>query len=209
MKDMFKVKVRNIVVGDVMTNCYICSNIKTNESVIIDPGDDAKAIITLIDSLGCRPAAIFLTHGHFDHILAVRELKEHYPVKVYAYKDESELLQSESMNLSIYHGSSVRVVPDILLNDGEYITAAAIEFKVIHTPGHTSGSCCYLVESEKILFSGDTMFYRSHGRTDFVTGSESRIIRSIKEKLLTLDGDTVVYPGHDISTTIGDERLMY
>lgn len=206
---MSDVTVKNVVVGEVMTNCYICKNNKTGGAIIVDPGAQGDTIISLVDNMGCVPEAVFLTHGHFDHILAADYIRTYYGIKIYAYEVEKELLESEIMNLSVYHGCSLRLSPDITVSDGEHISAAGLQFKVIHTPGHTSGSCCYLVEDEKILFSGDTMFRHSHGRTDFVTGSYSSIIHSITGKLLTLDADTVVYPGHDESTTVAEERLMY
>ncbi len=206
---MSNIIIKQTVVGEVMTNCYLCGNAETKETVIFDPGDNADRIISLIEKSGLKPIAVFLTHGHFDHILAADELREHYGIEIYAYETEKKLLSEPAMNLSFYHGKPLGLKPDIFVKDGEHIKKAGMDFRVIYTPGHTSGSCCYLLEDEKILFSGDTMFYESYGRTDFVTGSQSAIIHSIKEKLLALDDDTVVYPGHDISTTIGNERLMY
>lgn len=200
--------IKRIVVGPVRTNCYIVYKKGSSEAVIIDPGDEAFEIERQLTGLNLKPTAILLTHGHFDHIGAVPVLKSHYGIPVYAYRSEKEILTTD-MNLGRMMGESLYVDADVYLTDGFILNEAGIKFKVIHTPGHTVGSCCYLMEDEKVLFSGDTLFYHSHGRTDFPTGSQSAIIRSIVDKLLVLDDDIAVYPGHEEDTTIGSERMLY
>lgn len=200
--------IKRIVVGPVRTNCYIVNKKGSSAAVIIDPGDEAFEIERRLTELKLVPEAILLTHGHFDHIGAVSTLKAHFGIKVYAYESEKEILTTE-MNLGRMVGESLCVDADVYLADGFILNVAGINFKLIHTPGHTIGSCCYLVEDEKVLFSGDTMFYHSHGRTDFPTGSQSAIIRSIIDKLLVLDDDITVYPGHEEETTISSERMLY
>ena len=202
-------EIKRLTVGPVMTNCYIVNLKGTEEAVIVDPGDEAYKIELKLTEWKLKPVAILLTHGHFDHIRAVGKLKERYSVKVYALDKEKEILNSE-LNLSRAFGfEMINIDADVYLTDNQVINVAGIDFKVIHTPGHTVGSCCYYVESEKVLFSGDTLFFHSHGRTDFPTGSQSAIIRSITGRLLILEEDTLVYQGHEEETTIGSERMLY
>ena len=200
--------IKRMVVGPFRTNCYIVNKKESSEAVIIDPGDEAFEIERQLTELKLIPVAILLTHGHFDHIGAASVLKSHFGIKIYAYRSEKEIHTSD-MNLGRMMGEGMHIDADEYLTDGFIINVAGIKFKLIHTPGHTVGSCCYLVEDKKVLFSGDTMFYHSHGRTDFPTGSQSAIIRSIVDKLLVLDDDVAVYPGHEEDTTIGSERRLY
>jgi len=143
-----------------------------------------------------------------DHIGAVDYLREVYNIKVYAYEDEKEVLETD-YNLGTMFGYPVTCKADVFFKDEEILKPAGMDIKVIHTPGHTKGSCCFYMESEKTLFSGDTLFCGSYGRTDFPTGSQSDIIRSITGRLLILDKDTKVYPGHEEETTIGSEIRYY
>lgn len=202
-------EIRTLVLSGFQTNCFIVYNDETKEAIIIDPASSPERVVDKIVSFGCIPKAILLTHGHGDHIGAVEELKNKYKIKVYVHKDEKETLENPEINLSYMMGENISFSPDILLEDGETINIAGFKIKVIHTPGHTKGSCCYLFEEYGVLFSGDTLFYGSYGRTDFPTGSQSQLMRSIKEKLLILDPTTVVYSGHGSETTIGDEVKWY
>ena len=197
-----------MTVGEIRTNCYIVSKRDSKEAVIIDPGAEGKAIENRISAYGLKPAAILLTHGHMDHIGAVDYLREVYNIKVYAYEDEKEVLETD-YNLGTMFGYPVTCKADVFFKDEEILKPAGMDIKVIHTPGHTKGSCCFYMESEKTLFSGDTLFCGSYGRTDFPTGSQSDIIRSITGRLLILDKDTKVYPGHEEETTIGSEIRYY
>ena len=203
------VNVKKMIVGPVQTNCYLVCPKERSEAVIIDPGDDAFRIEMKLKEAGLVPKAILLTHGHFDHIGAVVSLKERFNIEIYAFCEEKQILSTDMNLAGMIGGERLHLEADHYLKDGELLQIAGMEFKVIHTPGHTIGSCCYLMEREKILFSGDTLFYHSHGRTDFPTGSQSAIIRSIVDKLMVLDEDTVVYPGHECDTTIGSEKMIY
>ena len=198
--------IRSLTVGIVATNCYLVWNKATGEGVLIDPGDEAERICSAIAEERVKLKAILLTHGHFDHILVAEELKEKYDVPLYASKDEKEMLGSSRWNLS-GREEGIEITDYIPLEDGESIELLGKEWKVISTPGHTKGSVCYFVPGDiPYLFSGDTLFYESYGRTDLYGGSEEAIKKSIKEKLFTLPDETLVYPGHEEATTIANEK---
>ena len=198
--------IRSLTVGIVATNCYLVWNKATREGVLIDPGDEAERICSAIAEERVNLKAILLTHGHFDHILVVEELKEKYDVPLYASKEEKEMLGSSRWNLS-GREEGIEITDYIPLEDGESIELLGKEWKVISTPGHTKGSVCYFVPGDiPYLFSGDTLFYESYGRTDLYGGSEEAIKKSIKEKLFTLPDETLVYPGHEEATTIANEK---
>lgn len=200
-------KIETMVLGDVRTNCYLLINEETKEALVVDPADRADVIVRKLIDEGLTLKAILLTHGHGDHILAVGALKKQFGVKVYAAKAEEALLSDTAQNLSkALFGIEVTVKPDVLLEDGQEFEAAGICLRMLHTPGHTPGGCCYYQAEEKILFSGDTLFCGSIGRTDFPGGSLSQLVRSVKEKLLVLPEDVKVYPGHEEMTTIGHEK---
>lgn len=200
-------KIEAMVLGDVRTNCYLLINEETKEALVVDPADRADVIVRKLIDEGLTLKAILLTHGHGDHILAAGDLKKQFGVKVYAAKEEEALLSDAAQNLSkALFGIAVTVKPDILLGDGQEFEAAGIRLRMLHTPGHTPGGCCYYQEEEKVLFSGDTLFCGSIGRTDFPGGSLSELVRSVKEKLLVLPEDVKVYPGHEEMTTIGHEK---
>lgn len=203
--------IKKLVLSICGTNCYILHNGETREGMIIDPAAGPKIIDDAVKMLGITIKGIFLTHGHFDHIGAAEELKKLYGVKVYAHEQEVELARNGMLNLSATFGTGDSASVDVPLKDGQMLEQCGFKIKVIHTPGHTEGSCCYLIDdgSKTRLFSGDTLFYQSHGRTDFPTGSERKIFDSIIDKLLVLDGDLAVYPGHGERTTIDDEKKWY
>lgn len=206
---MAEIEIRNILVSECYTNCYLCKNKETGEGFIVDPGGNELKISTNISKMEMKPVAIILTHGHFDHIEAVNALRERYGIKVYASKEEEKLLSDNRMNLSSYFGEALSVKADEYIEDGEELTIAGINMKFILTPGHTPGSGCYYLEDKDILFSGDTLFEASRGRTDFPGGSEAAILKSIRERLLVLPADVTVFPGHNDSTTIGSEKVYY
>ena len=153
-----------------------------------------------------KPVAILLTHGHFDHITAVEAVKEKYHIPVYACRQEEEMLREPVMNMTCHYEKSCSIVPDVFLDDLDVFRTAGFSIQIIHTPGHTKGSCCYYLKDEGVLFSGDTLFCGSGGRTDFPGGSASDIVRSLHKLLDSLPEETEVYPGHDVSTTIGYEK---
>ncbi|WP_313128436.1 MBL fold metallo-hydrolase [Anaerocolumna sp.] len=199
-------KIKTYVLGPVMTNCYFAINEDTKETIIIDPADKAEVLIQNINREGLKPVAIFLTHGHFDHILAVSEIVERFQIPIYASEEEKELLETPSMNLSVSLGKNIALTPTDLLNDKDVIKLAGAEITVIHTPGHTSGGVCYLFKENKFLFSGDTLFEGTVGRADLPTGNLNTLLDSLNRKLMTLPDDITVFPGHGESTTIGHER---
>lgn len=203
---MSKLRVEHMVLGQVATNCYLAMNEESKELIVVDPADRADRIVSKIDDMGGKPVAILLTHGHFDHIGAAEALKERYGISIYAMKDEAEVLASTDLNLSGMFGYPLTVTADELLGDGQELTLAGRTVKVFHTPGHTRGGGCYYFPEDEILFSGDTLFAQSVGRSDFPTGSASTLVRSVREKLFSLPDETRVYPGHNEETTIGYEK---
>lgn len=199
-------RLKAVVVGMVSTNCYIAANNETNEIIIIDPGDNAEVINENVQSMHGQVRGIILTHGHFDHIMAVNELAAQYHVKVYAHSIEKELLADPGLNCSQDIRRPYMVDLQETLEDNMTFTLAGFRIKVLHTPGHTEGSVCYLFEEEGMLFSGDTIFMESVGRTDLPTGNERKLLDSIQTKLMELGDDIKVFPGHGPSTSIGYEK---
>lgn len=199
-------KILSKVLGSVSTNCYIIKNEKTNEAVIIDPASDEQEIREMMMEHDCKPVAILLTHGHFDHILAADDLRKRFQIPVIANKMEDQVLQDRNTNLSTWYNLDIVLKADQFVDDLECLDLAGFKIQAIHTPGHTIGSSCYYFPEEKELFSGDTLFTESVGRTDFPTGSSSAIVHSVKEKLMLLPDETQVHPGHGPSTTIRNEK---
>lgn len=200
-------EVLRYIVGPVCTNCYLLVNHKTGELLVVDPGDQAQLIEKQIEKTGAKPVAILLTHGHFDHAGAAEELADKYQISIYAHEAERETLDDPGLNLCGMIGEHKVYHADIFVKDEEVLNLAGFSIRVFFTPGHTIGGCCYYIADEKILFSGDTLFQESVGRTDFPRGSASDLIRAIREKLMPLPDDVTVYTGHDESTLIGYERM--
>lgn len=200
-------EVLRYIVGPVCTNCYLLVNHKTGELLVVDPGDQAQLIEKQIEKTGAKPVAILLTHGHFDHAGAAEELADKYQISIYAHEAEKETLEDPGLNLCGMIGEHKVYHADIFVKDEEVLNFAGFSIRVFFTPGHTIGGCCYYIADEKILFSGDTLFQESVGRTDFPRGSASDLIRAIREKLMPLPDDVTVYTGHDESTLIGYERM--
>lgn len=203
---MADIRIGRMVLGSCQTNCYFIYEAESKKAVVVDPADNGAQIYSALQRNGFNIEAILLTHGHFDHIWGSKELRELSGAKIYALDEEKVLCENSRNNVSEYAGRAYTVVPDEYVRDGAELVFDGITFKVIATPGHTIGSCCYYIEEAGMLISGDTLFLESTGRTDFPTGSMSSIVRSIREKLFVLPEDTKVYPGHMDSTTIGHEK---
>ncbi len=194
------------MLGVIGTNVYFLINREEKACVVIDPADDAAAIRDHIRREGLDLPAILLTHGHFDHALAAEELSSLTGAPVLAAAAEAPLLDDPHQNCSDMMAAPMRLVPDRLLAEGEELDLAGFRIRVILTPGHTRGSCCYYLPDEGILFSGDCLFHTSYGRTDLPTGDDEAIVRSVRRLLRELPEDTQVYPGHMSPTTIGFEK---
>jgi len=195
-----------VTVGPFEVNCYILAEAAASPAVIIDPGADEKKIRQVLVKHKLKPDIVINTHGHFDHI----GCDDKFGVPIYIHPDDEALLKDTSLNLSdfLFNSYAVGEVTIKTVKDGEVIESGGIRLEVIATPGHTRGGICLLLlkPQNKILFSGDTLFYQGVGRTDFPGASTSDLARSIKEKLFKLAEDTVVYPGHGPSSTIGEEK---
>lgn len=183
---MSNLKLETYVVGMVQTNCYIVANEQTGECLIIDPGASGEKLAEKIRSAGYRAVAILLTHGHFDHVGAARTLARIFDIPIYAHEAEKSTLKYPEKNVSWMVGVQESYDADLFLKDNEELQLAGFTIRVLHTPGHTEGGCCYYLPEEKVLFSGDTLFAQSVGRTDLPGGSMSQIVRSVREKLLPL-----------------------
>ncbi len=199
-------KIDSLILGMVSTNCYIVSDEITKEAIVIDPADQADKIIEFLEHEQLSLQAILLTHGHFDHIMGVEELKKHFGVKVYASMAEEKLLLNPGWNCSIQIAKNVSIIADEWVEEGNQLVFGPLHLKVIETPGHTRGSICYYFESEHVLFSGDTLFLESVGRCDLPTGNAQRLVESVVNKLMILPDETIVYPGHGKETSIGYEK---
>lgn len=199
-------KIEHFIVGVVGTNCYFAVNEETKECLVIDPGDYAKMLAGKITEAGYKPVAILLTHGHFDHIMGVEGLRTQFDLPVYVHEDDAQMMEVPRLNACAMIGANVSVKADHTVKDGDILNLAGMEIHVLHTPGHTPGGVCYYFPKEEVLFSGDTLFCESVGRTDLPGGSMSALVRSIKEKVLKLPDLTIVYTGHGEPTKIGEEK---
>jgi hydroxyacylglutathione hydrolase len=194
------------VVGPLACNCYIVGDPDTKEAIVIDPGGDASEIINLLAERGLSVRAVVATHAHFDHILAAAEVRDHTGAPFYLHDDDRVLLDWMQTSGRILLGVDLPPPPEVDTSaaEGDVLSAGAIEFSVIHTPGHSQGSIS--LTTEGAVFSGDTLFAGSVGRTDLPGGDSDVLIASITHKLFEFADDTPVYPGHGPTTTIGEER---
>jgi glyoxylase-like metal-dependent hydrolase (beta-lactamase superfamily II) len=197
-------KVKRLQAGVYAANCYIVHDDEGN-GIVVDPAGDIEDIMDYLDEKDIKVAAIVLTHGHGDHIGGVMELREKLNVPVMVHKDDEDMVGDGALNLSTSMPmGEVHFRPDKLLDDGQLIKVGSKEIRVIHTPGHTRGGICLLVD--QILITGDTLFQGSIGRTDLYGGDFDMLMTSIMERLMVLPDETIVYPGHGGQSTIGAEK---
>ncbi len=200
-------RITNLPSGALQANTYLAVDEKTNEGFIVDPGGYNKILTKEVRDNDVNIKYIILTHGHSDHICGVNEHKAEFPdAKIVAYKDEEAMLENPNLNQSPGFGVPYSTKADILVSDGDELKVGDVTLKFIHTPGHTEGGMCIYVKEAKALFSGDTLFRQSIGRTDFPGGSYKEIMDSIRKKLFLLPDDTNVFPGHMGTTSIGFEK---
>ena len=193
-------RIKRVVAGIYGANCYVVMDENTKKGFVIDPGGDVDDIEKAINEMGVKVEYILLTHGHVDHTSGVKELKEITGAKVGISKNDEDMIKS-GQDL---FGPLLPGYADIHLKHGDRINVSGIDIKCIETPGHTPGGMCFLVEDN--VFTGDTLFYGSIGRTDFVGGDYDQIIKSIKENIITLGDDVTVYPGHGPATNVANEK---
>lgn len=179
-------------VGMLAANCYILGCEETKEAVMIDPGGDALGLLSKIKKLDLNIKYIILTHGHYDHTGAINEIKEKTNAPIAIHKLDKKILEDENKSADMY------------LKDGDELSIGSIKLKIIHTPGHSPGGISILMDGA--IFTGDTLFAGSIGRTDFYKGDMEQILSSIKNKLFLLPEETKVYPGHGPASTIGSEK---
>ena len=198
-------QIETLAVSPFETNCYLVWSEKDKNGVIIDPGDEDERILDRIEKLGIAAGAILLTHGHADHIAAVKPIKEKLKIPIYIGRGDEAMLESPSANVSTYFGIEITCPPaDHVIGDKDIIRFGSLTFSVFATPGHSPGGVCFF--AEKYIFCGDTLFNGSIGRTDLPGGNFQQLIDSIDRNILTLPDDIICYPGHGPATTIGQER---
>ncbi len=201
-----ELKVGRMIVGDMQTNTFFVYREGESKVMLFDPAAQGKYINDKLKEKGFEVEVILLTHGHFDHIGGADALRKESGAKIYAMEAEKVLLEDPYVNVSAQMHRPVTLTADGFFNDGDILEYGDKKCRVIGTPGHTIGSCCFYFEETGILIGGDTLFAESYGRTDFPTGKLTSLRESVKNKLFTLPDDTRVYPGHGPATTIGHEK---
>ncbi|MDR0293788.1 MAG: MBL fold metallo-hydrolase [Oscillospiraceae bacterium] len=202
--------VDSLVVGVVSTNCYIAADTETREAAVIDPGDKAGLILGRVREKGLTLRYIFLTHGHFDHTLALEEVRRATGAKAVIHEADAVYLRDAGLSGPFGRAKAITAEADVLTRHGETFPLGAYTFEVLHTPGHTPGSICLRVPAPEggtagVLFTGDTLFEDDCGRCDLPGGDYAAMLASLR-LLASLEGDYTVYPGHDVATTLSRER---
>lgn len=198
-----------LFVGPIEACCYILGDPETKAAAIIDPGGDGERILETVGSHGLQPQFIINTHGHYDHIGANNLVKTEYPdAQICVHPQDAAMLGRPGKNLSFLLGNNYRSTqPDRLLNEGDELNVGGLLLRVIHTPGHTEGGISLHCPQANCCFTGDLLFAGGVGRTDLPGGDEDTLLESIRQKIFPLGDETVVYPGHGASTTVGAERM--
>jgi len=197
-----------LVVGMLQTNCYLLGDPETGRAVVIDPGGDSERIVARLRKHGLTLEAILLTHAHFDHVLDAWTLKEELGGEIYLHPEDKSLLNNRSVGLGAVFSSAAQKPKgevDRWIREGDELAFGGIRLHVLETPGHTPGHVSFHCPEARCIFVGDTLFAGSIGRTDFPGGSYDRLIRSVREKIFVLDGETAVYTGHGPETTVARE----
>jgi hydroxyacylglutathione hydrolase len=200
---------QTLQVGPLSVNCYIVGDEHTRQVMVIDPGGDVHDIVKALAQARARVVAIVLTHAHFDHVLGVAGLKQETGAPLMVGEEEAPILTT-AKGQAAFFGLAIPAppAPDQLLKDGDEIHAGDLQLRVLTTPGHTPGGICLSGQKDKILFTGDTLMRGGVGRTDFPGGSMEALMQSIRTKLMALPLETIVYPGHGMVTTIGEEKML-
>ncbi|MBU0568902.1 MBL fold metallo-hydrolase [bacterium] len=196
--------IKRLVVGELGANCYLLASEEGKEAVVIDPGGDAELILNALRENCLLPTYIINTHGHVDHTLANSSLAKATSAKILIHREDAKMLSDPEANLSGWFNQEITSSADELLENGQIIEVSNLKIEVIHTPGHTRGGICLKVKDK--VFTGDTLFASGIGRTDLPGGDYKTLLDSIRQKLLTLPDETIIYPGHGESSTIGQER---
>jgi len=198
-------RIEIFTLGELQENAYLVLDDNYPEAVVIDPGDYPKRLVSRIEETGKTLAAILLTHGHWDHVTGVRELRLAFDAPIYLHEADRALYE-HVVEQAEFFGFYAEPQPpvDHTLKDGDVVEVGLFRFEVLHTPGHTPGGVCFRMNN--VVFVGDTIFAGGVGRSDLPGGSHEKLIDGIRRKLLTLDDNVVLYPGHGPPTTVGEER---
>ena len=198
-------KIHKLVVGRLQTNCYILQS--GSSGIVVDPGDEADRIIRFLLDSGVKPVRIVATHAHFDHVLGVDAVRKRFGVEFLIHRDDLPIVESMQSRVREFMGFEVPLPPrvDGFLRDQDVLKVGDVLTRVVHTPGHSPGSVSFTVDG--YVLTGDALFNQSIGRTDTPGGDLETLLQSIKNKLFSLEDETIVYPGHGPETTIGDEKL--
>lgn len=206
-KDVKEYKLETLVLGAVGTNVYFLKNELSGEMLIIDPADQAEKIIEQASAMKGNPVAILLTHGHYDHMLAADAVRREYQIPILCGEEEKDLLEDPMQNLSgLWEREGIRLVADQTFREEDELELAGFRLQMLHTPGHTKGGYCFYLEEEGLLFSGDTLFRLSYGRTDLPTGNERQMMASVRRLFREIPDAVRVLPGHMEETRMQFEK---